>query len=335
MICDPDDVVRISREHASRFLGIRINESGLGQVILEKEIPPELLPPDSLADFDPDEPTIPGPYSVSIDLDLPETFKQMNATLENSGFYKMTDWWTRVISRIYMFPRPRIVIRAGRRGGKSSSLARYTCHEALYAGFEAPKGDWLVYPLICQDKRTATDRLESCSQILEALGYTDKNGATKTTAQEIKFPDFRKTIRCVTCTPAAVVGMTCFGSTGDEVTRWRDSNDREIAAEVLKSLAPSMLTMTPKGARLVLISSPMGQKDEHAKAFALGTTEHQLVFYAPTWIANTSPEASKEATRSIEPDYQTWLREYGAIPSALGSHQFFPPDLLREAYLIG
>lgn len=335
MICNSEDVVRLARENASRFLGLRMSKDGRGQVILENEQPIKNTPPETLADYDPTEAVIPGPYEVSIDLELPETFKQMNATLEAAGFYKMSPWWERVFSRIYMFPRPRSVIRAGRRGGKSSSLARYTCHETLYAGFEAPKGDWLVYPLICQDKRTANDRLKSCTQILETLGYSDKNGATKTTELEIKFPDFRKTIRCVTCTPAAVVGMTCFGSTGDEVTRWRDSNDREVAAEVLKSLAPSMLTMTQKGARLILISSPMGQDDEHAKAYARGTTPQQLVFYAPTWVANPSDETTKEATQLLEPDFQTWLREFGAIPQAVGAHQFFPPDLLAEAYLIG
>lgn len=327
MRCEPDQIWNVAWANASRFLRAVVNTKGEAQVLLERI--PETLPYEEI--LGPDEPIIEGPYVKDLTLSLPSSFLQMEETLEAQGFYPMSEWWRRVVSRIYMFPRPRIVIRVGRRGGKSSTLTRYCAHEMLYAGFEPPKGDQLIYPIVCQDKQRSRDRLKDLTQVLEALGYTDKLGMTKTTDGEIRFPDLRKAVRCVTCSPAAVVGVTCMGGIGDEVTRWRDSEGREMAAEVLRAWAPGLLTMVPYGARLTLISSPVGENDVHAKLFALGTTDDQLVFYAPTWVANPHESASKEATRSIEPDEQTWLREYGAIPLKIGLHQFFPKELLDAA----
>ncbi len=328
MRCKPEDLWEVSWQNASRFLRAVENTKGEAQVLLERI--PETVPYDDL--LGPDEDLIEGPYVKDLQLTLPDTFVQMNKALEAEGFYQMSPWWNRVFSRIYMFPRARIVVRAGRRGGKSSMLSRYCAHEILYAGFEPPKGDQLIYPIVCQDKQRSRDRLKDITQVLEALGYSDKLGATRTTDGEIRFPDLRKTIRCTTCSPAAVVGVTCMGGIGDEVTRWRDSEGRDMAAEVLRAWSPGLLTMLPFGARLALISSPVGENDVHAKLFALGTTDAQLAFSAPTWVAaSNNPSASKEATRQAEPDEQTWLREYGAIPLVIGSHQFFPNELLDAA----
>lgn len=328
MRCKPEEIWEVAWANASRFLRAVVNTKGEAQVLLE-EVPKE-LPYDEL--LKPDEELIDGPYVKDLTLSLPESFIKMNQALEAAGFYEMSPWWERVISRIYMFPRGRIVIRVGRRGGKSSMLSRYCAHEILYAGFEAPKGDQLIYPIVCQDKQRSRDRLKDITQVLEALGFSDKFGATKTTDGEIRFPDMRKVIRCTTCTPAAVVGVTCMGGIGDEVTRWRDSEGREMAAEVLRAWSPGLLTMIPFGARLALISSPVGENDAHAKLFSLGTTDGQLVFYAPTWVAaSNNPNASKQATRDAEPDEQTWLREYGAVPMTVGLHQFFPNELLDSA----
>lgn len=328
MLCKPEEIGDLAWANASRFLRAIVNEQGQGQVLLEREQPKGLVPPDSLADYDSTEALIPGPYVSDVGLELPESFRAMNDMLVAKGHHPLSPWWERVFARIYMFPRGRIVIRVGRRGGKTSSLARYAAHEILYGRFEAPKGDKLVYPIVCQNKITAGENLGKLADVFRDLGMKDMMAVT---ASEIRFEDLKKTIRVTTCSASAVVGITCMGGIGDEVTRWMDHEGRSNAVEVIRAWGPGLLTMSRQGARLALISSPVGTNDVHATYYVLGTTDHQLVAYAPTWVANPSEQTTKEATRILEADEQVWLREFGAIPMAVGLHQFFPDELIEQA----
>jgi hypothetical protein len=65
-------------------------------------------------------------------------------------------------------------------------------------------------------------------------------------------------------------------------------------------------------AKIFLSSSPMGKLDAHAKAFDDGETAFQVTAMAPTWIAR--PALTQDECRLLEPDPDTFQREYGAIP---------------------
>src|SRR5882724_10569813 len=100
--------------------------------------------------------------------------------------------------------------------------------------------------------------------------------------------------------------MTSLAIFGDEVARWRDSDDgANPASQVIASMRPSLLTT--KG-WLFLVSSPLANVDYHAEQFDRGTDESQLVVHAPTWVANDT--ITEQETRDQEKDPKLWAREY-------------------------
>jgi len=217
----------------------------------------------------------------------------MERALINRGFPGMTDWWRTTITEFYRSGRRQLVLRVGRRGGKSTTLCRVAVLEALYGGHSIPPGDVGVVAIVSVSRDQSAERLRTVRAILDALriGYRPIDGGIELTGAPIVFKTFAASI-------AGVSGFTCICAICDEVSKWRDNDSgTNPASEVLSSLRPTLAGQPH--ARIFLSSSPMGTGDAHAKAFDLGDTEFQRTAHAPTWIAR--PSLSEIETRALEP----------------------------------
>lgn len=235
-------------------------------------------------------------------------FEQLDRVLVSRGFPATSPWWRRTIERWYCSGKKQIVLRCGRRGGKSSTLTRLAVCEALYGQHPVPPGDVGVVAIISARRTEALERLRTVKAILDAIGVKyDERGDT------IELKSRRVAFNVYTATIAGVSGFTGIFVLCDEVSKWRDNDTgANPAQQVIVSVRPTLATQPES--RLALSSSPMGLLDAHADAFALGDTPLQTVAHAPTWVAN--PTISEDYTKTLEPDPVIWSREYAAIPQA-------------------
>lgn len=237
-------------------------------------------------------------------------FHQLGKFLETKGFPATSPWWESEIQRWYRSGKRQFVPRAGRRGGKSSTLSRLGVTEALYGEHVIPPGDVGVVAIISTRAPEAEERLRTIKAILDALRvkYKPATNGIELVGKRIAF-------RVHVATIAGVSGFTGIFVLCDEVAKWRDlDTGTNPATEVIRSVRPTLATQ-PYG-KIVLSSSPLGTLDAHYDAFEAGETELQCTAQAPTWMANPSPETTEEQTRILEPDETTWQREYAAIPQA-------------------
>jgi hypothetical protein len=254
--------------------------------------------------------------------DQAETFLRrldaMDRALVAAGFPATSPWWTKEIRRFFRSRVRRWVVRAGRRAGKSSTVARLAVAWALWGAWSVPPGDCGVIAIVSVNRDEALGRLRTIKEILRTLKirFTERG-------DEIELHDRRCVFRVTTCSVDAV-GFTAILLIGDEVSRWESrESSANPAREVLGSLRPTMATIPT--AFEVLVSSPWGVDDAHAEAFDAGDTAHQIASYAPTWIAN--PTISERRTHELEPDPKTWSREYAAVPGATLSAALDRADL--------
>jgi hypothetical protein len=247
--------------------------------------------------------------------------------LQAAGFPAMSPWWRARFALFYGCAKLQLVLRVGRRGGKSSSLCRIAVLEALYGEHDIPPGDVGVVAIISTKRDEATQRLRTIKAVLGVLHVEHRpiDGGVELVGRPIAFKVFTASI-------AGVSGPTCIFVICDEVAKWRDADTgANPAREVLASLGPTMATQP--NARMVLSSSPLGTMDAHAKAFDEGQTERQMVAHAPSWVAN--PTLSESHTHVLEPDDGKWKREYAAIPMEGDEESIFSAALLTRATRIG
>jgi hypothetical protein len=237
----------------------------------------------------------------------------------------MSEFWRKTIARAYFFRKPQVVFRVGRRGGKSSSLSRVVAGEILYGDHHVPGGDTGVFAIISQDRDNAKNRITTIDEI-----FSDLQVDHKTLTNEIRVASVNREVKIFTASVAGVSGFTAIGCLCDEVSKWKDK-DSEVnpGFEVLESLRPTMATQP--NALMWLISSPWSTGDAHYEAFEAGTSEGQTCFYAPTWIANPTPEVSEARCKRLALTEQEFEREYKAIPMATEENRFFPADRILEA----
>ena len=73
-------------------------------------------------------------------------FEQLIANeevLSRKGFHKMSPWWKRSLKSFYAKEKAsRLVLRVGRRGGKSSTLCRVAVAEVMAGEHMVPAGTW-------------------------------------------------------------------------------------------------------------------------------------------------------------------------------------------------
>lgn len=201
----------------------------------------------------------------------------------------------------------------------STTITRVAIIEALYGEHHIPPGDTGIVGFLSVDLQEARQRIKLIKDILDVLGveYRDTKESIRLIDRPIRFQVFAASFK-------AVVGGTWICAVCDEVARWRDhETSANPAFEVLASLRPTMATMP--NAHMFLLSSPLGMTDAHAMAFDQGDTDHQMVAFAPTWVAN--PIISEAATRADEPNERVWKREYAAIPQGALTSVFALDDI--------
>ncbi len=235
--------------------------------------------------------------------------RALDRALGASQWPLLSRWWFDTFVAFVGSLCRQLVLRVGRRGGKSSSLCRFAVAFALaYDRRQIPPGDVGVVAFISTSRDEASQRLRTIKAILDALAVAWKpiEGGIELVGRPIAF-------KVYTASVSGVSGFTGILVICDEVAKWKDSDTgANPATEVLASVRPTIATQP--AALIILSSSPLGLDDGHAKAFAAGDTAHQLTAYAPTWEAN--PTISEEQTRRDEPDERIWSREYAAIPQA-------------------
>jgi hypothetical protein len=247
----------------------------------------------------------------------------LERALVSEGFPAMSPWWRETLAAFYESGRRQLVLRVGRRGGKSSTLCRIAVLEALYGDHRIPPGDVGVVAIVSVRRAEADERLRTICAILDVLRvkYKPIEGGIELRDRPVCF-------RVYTASIAGVSGFTAICVICDEVSKWRDADTgANPAREVLASVRPTMATQ-PK-ARIFLSSSPLGRLDAHAAAFDEGDTARQLTAFAPTWVAN--PSVTEEQTRELEPDEDRWRREYAAIPMEGDEASFLSATLLDRA----
>lgn len=257
--------------------------------------------------------------------DLFAAYKELDASLVAAGFEPTSPWWLEQLQNAFTRHQRRQlrrwIIRAGRRGGKSSTLCRLAVLVALFGAWSVPPGDTAVIAIVSVKTDEAAARLRTIKTILTALGLRfDERGT------ELELRGERPVLFKVFPCNVDSVGFTSVLVIGDEVARWesRDTGANP-AQEVIGSLAPTMATQPT--AFMVLSSSPWSTDDFHAKCFDQGDTATQMVSHAPTWTAN--PTITEAETHELEPDERVWSREYAAVPGATVSAAFDPVDVSK------
>jgi hypothetical protein len=247
----------------------------------------------------------------------------LDDALAPHGFPRLSPWWRATLTEFYESRRRQLVLRCGRRGGKSSSLVRVAVCEAIYGEHVITPGDVGIVGIVSVSRDEAAQRLRLAKAILDVLGVRHKpiEGGIELEHRPIAFKVYAATV-------AGVVGGTWVSGICDEVARWKDADTgANPATLVLASLRPTMATQP--NAKLFLSSSPLGTEDAHADAFKVGDTAWQQVALAPTWIAN--PTISEDDTHALERDDEVWRREYAAQPIAGSVLSIFSETMLAKA----
>jgi hypothetical protein len=234
-------------------------------------------------------------------------FDAMDRALVAAGFHPTSGWWRQQIERYLRSGCRRWTIRAGRRAGKSSSMARLAVAWAKWGPWSVPPGDTAVIAFVSVDRDEASSRLRTIAEILRALGLTfdERSEELELHERRLVFKVFTSSVRSV--------GFTSVMLVGDEMARWES---RDSAANPAKEV---MASMRPTGATQpfwieVAVSAPWSTDDYHAELFDQGDGPYQCTSFAPTWVAN--PTISEADTHELEPDANIRQREYGAEPGA-------------------
>lgn len=261
----------------------------------------------------------------SVRVNLFRKLMELDALLVKAGFPPMSPFWKATLERFFATGRRRLVLRVGRRGGKSSTLARVAVVETLYGDHAIPPGDVGIFAFVSVTRKEARQRLATIAEILDVLKvpYIRRG-------DEIQLTHTNRIFRVYSASFRTAVGFTCIGLVADEAAKWRDDETgANPATEVLRSIRPAMATM-PR-AHEYLSSSPWATLDAHHEHMELGETEIQCVATAPTWDAN--PTLSEAACRDLEGDEETFQREYGAIPMRGGVEVFFDAAAIDDSVL--
>ena len=237
----------------------------------------------------------------------------LDTKLVAKNFPALSPFWKATLESFLCSDARQLVLRVGRRGGKSSSLCRLGVAFALgYDVKQIPPGDVGVVAFISVNRDEASQRLRTIKAILDALGtsYRPVDGGIELVGLPIVFKVFSATV-------GGVSGFTSILIVCDEVAKWRNSDaSANPAEEVLASVRPTLASQPQS--RIILSSSAMGCGDAHAEAFDVGDDDFQTVAFAESWIAN--PTITESATRKLEKDPATWAREYACIPQVGGAN---------------
>lgn len=241
------------------------------------------------------------------------------------GWPLMSPVWRDTLQTFYASGCRRLVVRFGRRGGKSTTLCRVAVAEMLYGDHAVAPGDVGVLMILSVKLSDALERIETIRQILTVLGVPHEKRGNHI---ELRVRGAARRFTAMAANFRTVVGGTAIGILGDEMARWRDDRTgANPAAEVMRSIRPSMATM--RNAHEFCSSSAFSTLDYHHELYDAGDTPDQRVACAETWVAN--PTLSKADTQRLEPDEETWKREYACVPMGAGELAFFDPREIDAA----
>lgn len=217
--------------------------------------------------------------------------------------------------------RPRrVVIRGGRRGGKSANICRLAVADCTSGSWDIASGDIGIFNIFSAKREQAADRVATCAAVAEALGI--RHHATQ---GAIVFPDYRTEIRVSVANVRSAVSGTSIGALFDEMAHWDDEGVNP-ATSILSQFKWSMAT-NPH-AILWLVSAPILTTDAHAVEYDR-TRADQIRFTIPTFVGN--PTLDREALEREADDDVDFLRNVCAIPCDSGGGAYYPGDLVRRA----
>ena len=230
----------------------------------------------------------------------------LESALTAANFPPMSAWWRKTFERFFRSKKRQLVLRVGRRGGKSSMLCRIAVLLALFGEWTITPGDVGILGFVSVSRDEASQRLRMIKEILATLSvpWHPVEGGIELDGKPVVFKVFTASI-------AGVVGGSWLALFGDELARWRDADSgANPATQVLESARPALAGQP--NARLFLSSSALGTLDAHARAVDAGSNGFQEVALATTWEAR--PSLTEEMTHELETDAKVWAREYAITP---------------------
>lgn len=236
---------------------------------------------------------------------LLKSLLSVDARLRRAGFHGLSPAWREVYGRWIASGTQTLVLRKGRRAGGTSSACEFIA-SYLATNIPVPKGDRGVYVFMGQNLARARDNLRRQHEILESLGV--EHGYT---ADRITLSDRPIDLHVYAPNLITSRGILCIGAFLDEAGFIRsDSADEDdvVRAIVEQVLEPAM--MTCPGAPLLLVSSPNGLTDYHARRFDEGDSHRQRIAHIPSWVGN--PLLTESACRDAAASDEAFRQEYGA-----------------------
>lgn len=243
------------------------------------------------------------------------SLSQVEETLTGAGWHPLSPFWRDTLGRALTVPsKGEVVVRVGRRGGKSTTIARLAMAVIKSAlrgdAHRMGSGDVGVITIISARTWQARERAQMIARGLDVLNIPNRP-RYETIDIHDGAGDLACRVACVSATVGSVVSQSTVCAICDEVARWRNETGQNPAEEILSSLRPSLVS--DPLATLWLLSSPWTTRDAHAQAFDNATSDGDpMRVYAPTWIAN--PTITEAETHKRSPDDREWRREYLALP---------------------
>ena len=249
-------------------------------------------------------------------------FFAFDATLAGSGHPPLSAFWRRTIERFMRGGKRSLIVRAGRRSGKSLTCCKLSIAFALLGTWTIPPGELAAVAIVSVSIAEAQNKLRLIRAMLVALNVP----IARETTTEIELQNLPIVFKCMAANMRTVVGISAIFLLIDEAARMRDEvTGANAARDVVATLRPTQATF--KEAVMVIVSAPLGKSDYHAECFDKGETAEQSVAHCPTWEGN--PTISEADTHALEPDPRLWAREYAAIPQAGLLSAFDEPDVER------
>jgi len=249
-------------------------------------------------------------------------FFAIDASLAASGQPPLSAFWRATIERFVKSRKRTLVVRAGRRSGKSLTMCKLAIAFALLGKWTIPPGELAAVAIVSVSLAEAQNKLRLIRAMLVALNVT----IARETTTEIELANVPIVFRCMAANMRTVVGVSSIFILIDEASRIRDEvTGANACREVVAGLRPTMATH--RDAVMAMVSAPLGKSDYHAESFDKGETADQAVAHCETWVGN--PTITEADTHALEPDPRLWAREYAAIPQAGLLSAFEPDDVDR------